>query len=841
MSQLPEGAYITTVDGKQCTAIPRRPVAGASYNISVPCQPSLPLAKLEEKSTKFNRATVPHAMAASSTPAVSPSSKVKAEEVTPRSSAVNSDHSFKAVATSTSSSSQPKPSASANPTIALAAPPPPPAEKTVVATTTVTPLPTVATATSVLSSIQPSHSNNNQTSVANPQQPPPQPPPPAANTQSSPQKPPKLEGQPPTKDGSQLPPKDGSQLPPKFQPLPSPPAKNEPSSPSRSEPSPPPKNDPSPPPKNEPSPPPKNEPSSPPKNEPSPPPKNEPSSPPKNEPQPPQKTESQPPPKVKQTEAPKDPNPPLINPSKGQQNAAHTSTIKATADSVQETQGPRVSVEDVGPPPSSSSSSSSSSSKQSDASPTAQSPSQNPSQNPSPSPSQSPSPNPPNARESPSSAAPKPSPADPKASDPKASSPGVADPVVQTTLATSATPAASSQDAGKQPTPTGQLPKGAANGPFLGDSPSDSKPIGDIPGSAGPSKPAITAPEASSDGKSPPSTGAIVGITIGSLAGLVMIAFMFWFMKRRSKRRDSSLASPTRNNEYGSMPGNPNATTLLGGRFGQWLPARGRRDTVDNVDARPGFSNNRGATPDMEERAAVPVYGSSTSRDGPSRQPPNQMAYGNWSHGPARNDEIANTTDPFSDSNAIRLPAPMPSLPLAAMVFDDPMQNQAFQMNEDMPSTFPARGRSSSAGVRASQDAAPNAGMSRPHSVHRDSMRSVDSFADKRKKFRSDPFDLEIESRLISSGSMPGLPGQPMASAAYGARPLSNSSSRYTSGVTVSDWGSIEASNRPDPNTAAANPFLSWDNPAGASPPKTSMANRGRPVGKSGVVFGQAM
>lgn len=56
-----------------------------------------------------------------------------------------------------------------------------------------------------------------------------------------------------------------------------------------------------------------------------------------------------------------------------------------------------------------------------------------------------------------------------------------------------------------------------------------------------------------------------------------------------------------------------------------------------------------------------------------------------------------------------------------------------------------SRGRSHSATARNSQYPPPSMAFRLP-SAHRESVQSVDSFADRRNKFRSDPFDLEIQS-----------------------------------------------------------------------------------------------
>ncbi|PHH59741.1 hypothetical protein CDD81_2609 [Ophiocordyceps australis] len=78
--------------------------------------------------------------------------------------------------------------------------------------------------------------------------------------------------------------------------------------------------------------------------------------------------------------------------------------------------------------------------------------------------------------------------------------------------------------------------------------------------------------------------------------------------------------------------------------------------------------------------------------------------------------------------------------------------------------------------------------------VLRESLQSNESFADRRDKFRSDPFDLELESRLIPSATaiaeMPHHTGSSLIQSNE-LRHGSIASSRYTSGVTASEWGDV--------------------------------------------------
>ncbi|UKZ66932.1 uncharacterized protein TrAtP1_008097 [Trichoderma atroviride] len=77
----------------------------------------------------------------------------------------------------------------------------------------------------------------------------------------------------------------------------------------------------------------------------------------------------------------------------------------------------------------------------------------------------------------------------------------------------------------------------------------------------------------------------------------------------------------------------------------------------------------------------------------------------------------------------------------------------------------------------------------RPHSVHRESLQSNNSFAQRRDKFRSDPFDLELESRLAPPRNTASSRG----SSVYSSNQLlednrDSYTSRYISGSSLGDW-----------------------------------------------------
>ncbi|KAH8174858.1 hypothetical protein LIA77_06277 [Sarocladium implicatum] len=135
--------------------------------------------------------------------------------------------------------------------------------------------------------------------------------------------------------------------------------------------------------------------------------------------------------------------------------------------------------------------------------------------------------------------------------------------------------------------------------------------------------------------------------------------------------------------------------------------------------------------------------------------------------------------DPFADTNAA--PAPKPSDPFSDV--------NVVQQTQKPPKTYVtdvrrSRGASVGGAVRASN-------MS---SVYRDSVRSDDSFGTRRNKFRSDPFDLELDHRRLPSYE--NVEPMPTVNPIYGLPPRPTSlkqghdsytSSRYTKS-SIGDW-----------------------------------------------------
>ncbi|KJK92964.1 hypothetical protein H633G_03167 [Metarhizium anisopliae BRIP 53284] len=401
----------------------------------------------------------------------------------------------------------------------------------------------------------------------------------------------------------------------------------------------------------------------------------------------------------------------------------------------------------------------------------------------------------------------------------------------QDTFATSASPIATKSFPGNLP-----------------DTTSTSRPQG----GKGPVDPGVS-PASSSHGKIQMSTGAIVGISVGSIAFIALIALSIWLCRRRSKKQrvESMLNPPLTRSDRGPKTREMAALGATKSCLFQWLPGTGKDLTGDNNSESSTIAR---AIPNMSERTAMPGL---LGGDAISNYPPAQPGYNghfrgkysingaNWPELGANQGQV-DPLNPFSDRNAVELSGQPPSLPPLALFFDMPGEYQS----RPMPSTGPAksrqsRGRSLSLSVRASQYPAAQPLESRPHSVHRESVQSIDSFTTRRNKFRSDPFDLEeIESRLLSGQSqVPEMPRRTVTSSKYSSGAGSASSSRYTSGISVSDWSLMNATRTTGPSAPApANKLVSWDNLSSVDDFRPG--NRRQPSKDKknpGVVFGQAL
>ncbi|KAK1658867.1 hypothetical protein BDP55DRAFT_564272, partial [Colletotrichum godetiae] len=169
------------------------------------------------------------------------------------------------------------------------------------------------------------------------------------------------------------------------------------------------------------------------------------------------------------------------------------------------------------------------------------------------------------------------------------------------------------------------------------------------------------------------------------------------------------------------------------------------------------------------------------------------------------------SADPFSDINALPHNSAKPA-PLAVANPGNGNGNNPFSDANAISAPAAARKPSSTyvADVRRSRGTSVGGGTTRPpsgstysprlDSMYRDSMQSVESFATRRNKFRSDPFDLERPELLSSSlgsssggrltqassnysqgGGAPRVPGNAHTRA-------DSFSSKYSSGVSMDGW-----------------------------------------------------
>ncbi|KAM4057959.1 hypothetical protein HRG_011088 [Hirsutella rhossiliensis] len=161
------------------------------------------------------------------------------------------------------------------------------------------------------------------------------------------------------------------------------------------------------------------------------------------------------------------------------------------------------------------------------------------------------------------------------------------------------------------------------------------------------------------------------------------------------------------------------------------------------------------------------------------------------------NFDSSGSLDPFSDNNASSYNATY-ATQLAQVSPLNPFADTGKRtFSTDQPSAIPPRahGRSQSTSVRDTYYP-PRSMAFRPDSAFRESLQSVTPFADRRHKGRSDPFDLEIESRLVpSADDVAQMPRLTRMSSNYSShtRGTSLPYSQYSSGVSLSDWSIMGA------------------------------------------------
>ena len=399
----------------------------------------------------------------------------------------------------------------------------------------------------------------------------------------------------------------------------------------------------------------------------------------------------------------------------------------------------------------------------------------------------------------------------------------------------------------------------------------------------------------------------MVGIAVGSVAALLLMLLLLWWWRRRAARkrgdtlpsafstarrdRRGSHANDIQGVEADTKNGLARLAAALGFHGGRSRSPSGATDSPEvNLNRGPSQFLETATVPGREKLPGVrPVSDIRAVKDRLldwwSRKPEDENynnslpvnrgrpVAGNVAEntstynarsgsrpGLGINFEGSGSFDPFSDAQAISEKAVNSTRPTApANPFADPSITQPARHSRSLshnqrasvaytPAIPPrSRGRSLSTNVRASGNPPPLP-ASRPHSVQRESLQSVDSFVDRRNKFRSDPFDLEIESRMMASSAtaVAQMPRYTARGSAYSShtRQVSLSSSRYTSGVSVSGWSDAGADRGEEaaPNAAALGRESDSPTLADASRPgRTTPPIEGKKDGKVDVLVGRAL
>lgn len=296
------------------------------------------------------------------------------------------------------------------------------------------------------------------------------------------------------------------------------------------------------------------------------------------------------------------------------------------------------------------------------------------------------------------------------------------------------------------PGPAGQpiAPPGTAQGSAAGTQP---------PGGQETGNPDLKLQNADKSSSAPP-TGVIVGTACGGFAAVAVLIIFIWLYRRRSQRR---------------LQGNEPLTPLNG-------PAGG----MTQGDGGAWGQADRG----MEEVQPNPRR--------MTMMPP----------------ASSSSNNPFSDANAVDK-QPMRGI-LKAPVFE-PFNFSLETATVGVASTtdvavppVPPRSRARTVGHRSSQSFSTPTPPNRPVSSRHGSSLSLGQFTEKRDKFRSDPFDLELDTSMIPNSLTPQITQHPRASSIYSSQ-VANRSSRYTSGITISTLS--------DSDSPISGPAPSWDSP----------------------------
>ncbi|RFU73047.1 sugar transporter [Trichoderma arundinaceum] len=307
-----------------------------------------------------------------------------------------------------------------------------------------------------------------------------------------------------------------------------------------------------------------------------------------------------------------------------------------------------------------------------------------------------------------------------------------------------------------------------------------------LPGGSQPTGQPIADPVGSS---SKPSTATIVGGTVGGIAAAAFIVVLLWLWRRkvaggwahRSIEKDS----------FRPMTQKVGISTTVGA-VGQNLGKKFASRNVNMDRGNPQFLESV----TVEPTSPMPTQNGAQNPATDRRKPKARKLGLSFDHGRLFN--------PFSDANAL-MSGSVP--PPSSSILSNPFADDNMVLPPPVSAaTRRSRGRSLG-GIRSFQ--AP-AVAPRPHSVHRESLQSNDSFLQRRDKFRSDPFDLELESRLVSPEN--GVPSRSSSVYSNQLRVQQNNrdsyTSRYVSGSSLGDWtdpgpdtGSERAAGRRDSPT----------------------------------------
>lgn len=341
---------------------------------------------------------------------------------------------------------------------------------------------------------------------------------------------------------------------------------------------------------------------------------------------------------------------------------------------------------------------------------------------------------------------------------------------------------------------------------------------------------------------SSPPTSMIIGGALGGATALAVIALLFWLWKRRVQK-NMQIGQP-RTPLVDRPVNQPSSTMMMQSSASIAAPlasgsfAAGRQASFRSRNPLHGWwaSHGAGSAPPL----ITPEYGEKQEGISPPREP-----------FPAR----APPQNPFTDANSVD----------ATTAAATPQQQQRLRgiLKQPPPSLYSSNpsdassimtavaaagvGRRSRAhSVSVPRESQPNNSVPRIPASRRASSLTIEPFEERRNKFRSDPFDLELDTRMLpAAATVPAnlaatptaqpqqpqpqhqqLPQKP-SKATRASSVYSGTSSHYTSGMS-SNWG--------DPGVPSA---LVQDRPGMTDSP--TLPQEPRRGGGFGSVVGQAM